>query len=56
MQGLTVWVEANNLFTISKYLGSDPEFAASNNVLYQGIDTGNIALSRTFTFGMKINL
>ena len=56
LQGLTVWVEANNLFTISKYLGSDPEFAASNNVLYQGIDTGNIALSRTFTFGMKINL
>lgn len=56
LQGLTIWAEANNLFTISKYLGSDPEFAASNNVLYQGIDPGNVALSRTFTFGMKINL
>ena len=42
--------------TITKYLGSDPEFSAANGVLYQGIDPGNVALSRTFTFGMKINL
>ena len=56
IQGLTIWAEANNLFTITKYLGSDPEFSAANGVLYQGIDPGNVALSRTFTFGMKINL
>lgn len=56
LQGLQVWAEANNLFTVSRYLGSDPEFSASNSVLYQGIDPGNIALSRTFTLGLKINL
>ena len=56
LQGLTVWAEANNLFTITRYLGNDPEFSASNAVLYQGIDTGNVALGRTFTLGMKINL
>ena len=56
LQGLTVWAEANNLLTLTRYLGSDPEFAAANGVLYQGIDTGNIALGRTFTLGLKINL
>lgn len=56
LQGLTLWAEANNVFTLTKYLGSDPEFATSNSVLYQGIDMGNVALSRSFTLGMKINL
>lgn len=56
LQGLTVWAEANNLLTLTRYLGNDPEFATSNGVLYQGIDAGNIALGRTFTLGLKINL
>ena len=56
LQGLAVWAEANNLFTVTKYLGNDPEFSASNRVLYQGIDAGNIAAGRTFTLGLKINL
>lgn len=56
LQGLTIWTEANNLFTLSRYLGSDPEFSAANSVLYQGIDTGNVGIGRAFTFGMKINL
>ncbi len=56
LQGLQVWAEANNLFTITKYLGGDPEFAASNSVLYQGIDTGCISVGRSFSLGLKINL
>ena len=56
LQGLAVWAEANNLFTVTKYLGNDPEFSASNRVLYQGIDPGNVAMGRTFTAGLKINL
>ena len=56
LQGLSVWAEAQNLFTFTKYLGSDPEFAAASSVLYQGIDAGNIAQSRSFTLGLKINL
>lgn len=56
LQGLQVWVEANNLFTLTKYLGGDPEMSVSNSVLYQGIDTGCISAGRTFTFGLKINL
>ena len=56
LQGLTLWAEAQNLFTISKYKGGDPEFSAGNGVLFQGIDAGNISLSRTFLFGVRVNL
>ena len=56
LQGLSVWAEANNLFTVTRYLGSDPEFSVNNAVLYQGIDAGNVAQGRAFTLGMRINL
>ena len=56
LPGLAVWAEANNLVTLTHYVGSDPEFSASNQVLCQGIDTGNVALGRSFTLGLKINL
>jgi TonB-linked SusC/RagA family outer membrane protein len=56
LQGLSVWAEANNLFTLTHYLGNDPETSVANAVLYQGIDSGNVALGRTFTLGMRINL
>ena len=56
LQGLTVWCAGTNLLTFSKYLGSDPEFSFSNNVLYQGIDNGLLGQSRSFHLGVKINL
>lgn len=56
LQGISVWAEGSNLFTLTKYLGSDPEFSISNHQLFQGIDCGNIAQGRSFTAGVKINL
>ena len=56
LQGLTIWAEAQNLLTFTKYLGTDPEFSVGNGVLYQGIDCGNISQSRAFLAGLKINL
>jgi hypothetical protein len=56
LQGLTVWAEGQNLVTLTKYLGSDPEFSIGSGVLYQGIDCGNLAQSRAFYAGLKINL
>ena len=56
LQGLTIWAEAHNLFTLTKYTGNDPEFSIGNSVYYQGIDSGTLAQSRSFTFGVKINL
>ena len=56
LQGLTIWAQAENLLTFTKYLGSDPEFSIGNGVLYQGIDCGNLAQGRSFSCGVKINL
>ena len=56
LQGLSVWAEARNVFTLTKYLGADPEFSIANGVLYQGIDAGNLAQGRQFLVGVKINL
>lgn len=56
LQGISIWGEARNVFTLTKYTGSDPEFSISNNQFYQGIDCGNIAQGRAFTFGVKINM
>lgn len=56
IQGLTIWAEANNLVTLTKYTGKDPEFSCGNGVLYQGIDAGLLPSSRSFNLGVKINL
>ncbi len=56
LQGISVWAEGCNLFTLTKYTGSDPEFAIGNSQLFQGIDCGNIAQGRMFNMGVKINL
>lgn len=56
LQGITVWATANNVFTLTKYLGSDPEVWAGNSVLFQGIDRGLTAQGRSILMGVKINL
>jgi hypothetical protein len=56
LQGLTVWGAAENLYTLTKYQGGDPEFSVSNNVLYQGVDAGLLPQSRSFHLGVKVNL
>lgn len=56
LQGLTIWGAANNLFTITDYLGSDPEFSTSNNILMRGIDRGLAPQTANFSLGLKINL
>ena len=56
LQGLSVWAEAQNLFTLTRYLGNDPEFSVAGGVLYQGIDCGYLSQGRSFLLGLKINL
>lgn len=56
IQGLSVWAQANNLFTLTKYIGTDPEFSMGNGVLQQGIDCGLLSQGRNFHIGVKINL
>jgi hypothetical protein len=56
LQGLTVWGAAENIYTLTKYKGSDPEFSVNNNVLYQGVDAGLLPQTRSFHLGVKVNL
>ncbi len=56
IKGLDISLSAHNLFTITKYLGADPEVSAGNGVLYQGIDAGLVPPSKTYMIGIKLNL
>ncbi len=61
VSGLRIYVSAQNVFTITKYKGLDPEMYISNNSLveqYQaavGIDWGTYPVARTYTVGVNIN-
>ena len=56
IQGMQFWVQGNNLLTVTRYLGSDPEGTMTGNVIGQGIDVGYLGHSRSFVAGVKINL
>jgi TonB-linked SusC/RagA family outer membrane protein len=56
LQSMSVWGEAQNVFTLTRYTGNDPEFSIGNSVMYQGVDCGNLAQSRAFVLGLRINL
>ena len=56
IQGITVWGNATNVFTLTRYLGTDPEFSMGNSVISQGIDAGWVSQGRTVNVGVKINL
>ena len=56
LQGMKIWAEGNNLWTLTKYLGTDPEMSCHNSSLYQGIDNGIIPSGRSVNIGLSINL
>ena len=50
------YISASNIFTLSKYLGYDPEFGFSQLQIHQGIDYGMAPQSRQFIAGIRIGL
>jgi TonB-linked SusC/RagA family outer membrane protein len=56
LQGFTIWGNASNLFTLTHYLGSNPDRALPGSILSQGIDLGLLSPGRTFSVGVNINL
>ena len=52
----TVYVTGNNLVTLTKYKGYDPEFSAATSIFAQGIDTGMEPLFKSVTMGVRIGL
>src|SRR5690554_996213 len=55
-EGVEVWASGNNLWTLTDYLGADPEVSAGGSVLYQGIDNGFLPNPRSLVLGIKLNL
>jgi TonB-linked SusC/RagA family outer membrane protein len=51
----SVYLVAENLYTLTDYLGSDPEFSYSNNEALQGIDYAKVSLPITVKMGVSLN-
>jgi len=50
------YISANNIITLTKYLGYDPEFSYSLMPIHQGIDYGMTPQCRQFIAGVRIGL
>lgn len=50
----TIYVTAENLFTVTKYLGLDPEFSYSYNDVIQGFDYAKLMRPRTVKLGVNL--
>lgn len=49
-----LYVSAQNLFTITKYSGLDPDVVGANVNLEPGVDNGNYPSSRIISFGLSV--
>ncbi len=56
LSSIKVYATASNLFTFTKYLGYDPEFSYSQDMMLQGVDYANMPVSKQFMLGVKIGL
>lgn len=56
VRGAKLWIAIDNVFTITKYLGADPEFSYGGSTLYQGIDAGLVPPTRSFHIGLRLSL
>jgi TonB-linked SusC/RagA family outer membrane protein len=54
IKSLRIYLQAVNLFTITKYSGLDPEIGGSD--LASGIDYGNYPIAKQFVFGLNLAL
>ena len=49
-----IYVSGQNLFTITKYSGLDPDVVGANANLEPGVDNGNYPSSRIISFGVSV--
>lgn len=49
-----IYVSGQNLFTITKYSGLDPDVVGANANLEPGVDNGNYPSSRIISFGLSV--
>jgi len=55
-QYAAVYLTGNNLFTLTRYKGFDPEFSASESIFGQGIDNTLEPQVRSVQLGLRIGL
>jgi TonB-linked SusC/RagA family outer membrane protein len=53
IKSLRIYVQAVNLFTVTKFSGLDPELGGDDRAF--GADTGNYPLVKTYIFGLNLN-
>lgn len=56
VESLRIYVSAQNLFTVTKYPGLNPDLPWYNNVGYNGVDNYQAIPSRVFLVGLNLNL
>jgi len=56
VEGIQLYVNAQNLLTFTSYTGTDPEVNVHTSNLGGGLDFGVFPAFRTFEFGAKLNL
>ncbi|SHG46915.1 TonB-linked outer membrane protein, SusC/RagA family [Flavobacterium fluvii] len=56
IKAIKIYATANNLFTVTDYLGFDPEFSATSSIFGQGTDIGLAPQYRTFQLGLRLGL
>jgi TonB-linked SusC/RagA family outer membrane protein len=56
IKSLKVYLTGNNVFTVTNYLGYDPEFSAGGNIFGQGTDIGLEPQFRTVQIGVRLGL
>ncbi len=53
IKNLEAYVSGQNVFTITKYPGYDPEISNMTNGITQGLETATIPNPRSYTFGIR---
>ena len=56
IKSIKLYATAENLFTLTKYLGYDPEFSATSSIFGQGADLGLTPQFKTFQLGLRLGL
>jgi hypothetical protein len=56
VQSCALYLTGENLITITRYKGLDPEFASGISPLYQGIDPCTVPQPRILSLGIKLGL
>ncbi|HEV8083866.1 MAG TPA: TonB-dependent receptor [Chitinophagaceae bacterium] len=57
LKRVRVYISSQNLFTITKYSGLDPEIGVQGgNATQNGVDNGTYPSSRYYTFGLNVTL